>query len=233
LSDDELLAIYDQQYVDQYDPHAVARLERVLPYVHLRIEDVVADFGCGNGLLAHFVGPRVAQYIGVDFSDAFIRDAERRRRAADLANVEFHRADIIAFCEKTPGRFDAAFAFDFIEHVYDDQLEQLFRAIYESLKPSGLLYLHTPNAEYFMERLRERGMLTQIEGHVAVRGAHAYARLLSECGFRDIEVRYLPHYLKVAGMFHFLGSVPLVGRFFRARLFITCRKPAEAPGGQP
>src|SRR5262245_3306915 len=152
LSDDELLAIYDQKYVDQYDPHAVRRLRRMLPSVRVAAGDVVADFGCGNGLLAHVIAPRIAHYIGVDFSDAFVLDAERRRRAAGLANVEFHRGDIIAFCQTMPGRFDAAFALDFVEHVYDDHFARLFRAIYDSLKPGGSLYLHTPNAEYFMER---------------------------------------------------------------------------------
>ena len=50
LSDDELLGIYDQQYVDQYDPHAARRLRRMLPYIRLGADDVVADFGCGNGM---------------------------------------------------------------------------------------------------------------------------------------------------------------------------------------
>ena len=222
-TDEELRAIYDQGYVDQYDPHAVQRMRRMLPLFDLSPGDVVADFGCGNGVLLDLIAPRVREYVGVDFSEAFIRAAERRRDAAGVRNASFHCGDIVSFCEANRGGFDAAFALDFSEHVYDDQFVRIFRAIRGSLKPGAPLYLHTPNAEYFMERLKARGILTQVEGHVGVRDATRHVALLAECGFTDVQVRYLAHYLYVASLFHFLGRLPLVGPLFRARLFLTCR----------
>src|SRR4051794_36936312 len=107
-TDDELRAIYDQSYVDQYDPHAVERMRRMLPLFDLSPGDVVADFGCGNGVLLELIAPGVREYIGVDFSDEFVRAAERRRDAAGVRNGTFHRGDIVAFCEANPNRFDAA-----------------------------------------------------------------------------------------------------------------------------
>jgi cyclopropane fatty-acyl-phospholipid synthase-like methyltransferase len=225
-SDEELKAIYDQSYVDQYDPHAVQRIRRMLPFFDLSAGDEVADFGCGNGVLLELVAPRVRAYVGVDFSAEFVRAAERRRDAGAVRNGSFHCGDIVSFCEARPNRFDAAFALDFSEHVYDDQFVRIFRAIHGSLKPGAALYLHTPNAEYFMERLKGRGILTQVEGHVGVRDAAQHAKLLAECGFASVQVRYLAHYLYVASLLHGLGSLPLVGRLFRARLFLTCRKGA-------
>ncbi len=221
-SDEELRAIYDQSYVDQYDPHAVQRIRRMLPLFDLSAGDVVADFGCGNGVLLELVAPRVREYVGVDFSEEFVRAAERRRDAAGIRNGTFHCGDIVSFCDAHPRRFDAAFALDFSEHVYDDQFVSLFRAIHGSLKPGAPLYIHTPNAEYFMERLKERGTLTQVEGHVGVRDARRHQALLSECGFADVRVTYLAHYLYVASLFHRLGFLPVIGRLFRARLFLTC-----------
>jgi 2-polyprenyl-6-hydroxyphenyl methylase / 3-demethylubiquinone-9 3-methyltransferase len=226
-TDDELRAIYDQRYVDQYDPHAVQRMRRMLPLLDLSPGDVVADFGCGNGVLLELIAPRVGEYIGVDFSDEFVRAAERRRDAAGVRNGTFHCGDLIAFCEANPNRFDAAFALDFSEHVYDDQFLRIFRAIHGSLKPGAPLYIHTPNAEYFMERLKERGTLTQVEGHVGVRDAERHRVLLAACGFADVRVRYLAHYLYVASLFHWLGALPLVGSLFRARLFLTCVKSGD------
>ena len=76
---------------------------------------------------------------------------------AGSATATFHCTDIVAFCARHPNHFDAAFALDFSEHIYDDQFLRIFRAIHGSLKPGGSLYLHTPNAEYFMERLRSAG----------------------------------------------------------------------------
>jgi cyclopropane fatty-acyl-phospholipid synthase-like methyltransferase len=226
-SEEELRRIYGQSYVDQYDPHAVQRMRRMLPFFDLAGDEVVADFGCGNGVLLDLIGSRVREYVGVDFSEAFVRAAEGRRHARGIRNGTFHCADIVAFCAEHPNQFDAAFALDFSEHVYDDQFLRIFGAIHGALKPGAPLYLHTPNAEYFMERLKHRGILTQVEGHVGVRDARHHETLLVQCGFADVRVRYLAHYLYTASWLHGLGYLPIVGRLFRARLFLTCRKSAE------
>ena len=229
LPAEELRAIYDQSYVDQYDPHALKRMRRMQPFFELSGDETVADFGCGNGVLLELIGPRVREYVGVDFSDAFVRAAERRRDARGIRNGTFHCGDIVAFCAQHPNEFDAGFALDFSEHIYDDQFLLIFGAIHGALRPGALLYLHTPNGEYFIEGLRERRILSPVEGHVAVRDARSNQVLLAQCGFVDVRVRYLAHYLSAASAFHGLGALPLVGRYFRARLFLTCRKEAPAP----
>ncbi len=223
LSDDELRAIYDERYVDVYDPHAVQRMQRLLPLFELSASDVVADFGCGNGALLELIAPRVRQYVGVDFSEPFVRAAERHRLARGIQNGSFRQQDIVAFCAEHQSRFDAAFAIDFSEHLYDDQFLTIFGAIRGALKPGGSLYIHTPNAEYFMERFKASGVMKQVEGHVGVRDARTHQRLLRQCGFTNVEVRYLAHYLTLASKFHFLGALPLISPFFRARLFLRCR----------
>lgn len=223
-SEEELRRIYDESYVDQYDVHAVQRMRRMVPFFELSGDQVVADFGCGNGVLLEVIGSRVGEYVGVDFSEAFVRAAERRRDTQGTRNGRFYCADLVAFCARHPNHFDAGFALDFSEHVYDDQFVRIFRAIHGALKPGASLYLHTPNAEYFMERLRDWGVIRQIEGHVAVRNVASHRALLAQCGFADVHVRYLPHYLYPASALHGLGALPLIGRYFRARLFLTCRK---------
>ena len=221
--EEALRAIYDQGYVDQYDPQAVPRMRRMLPLFELSGREVVADFACGNGVLLEILSPLVGRYVGVDFSDAFVRAAERRRDERGITNGTFHCADIVSFCAAHPNTFDAGFALDFSEHIYDEQFLRIFGAIRDALKPGALLYLHTPNREYFMEYLREWGVFNQIEGHVAVRDARRYQALLADCGFSAVSVRYLPHYLYPASAFHWLGALPVIGRYFRARLFVTCR----------
>jgi 2-polyprenyl-6-hydroxyphenyl methylase/3-demethylubiquinone-9 3-methyltransferase len=231
LSDRELRAIYDQGYVDHYDPHAVTRMRRMLPFFELSGREIVADFGCGNGVLLELIASRVHQYVGVDFSEAFVRAAELRRDQRGIRNGTFHCDDIVAFCARYPNYFDAGFALDFSEHVYDDEFLRIGRGIYGALKPGAVLYLHTPNGEYFMERLRERGVLRQIEGHVGVRDVTRLTALLTECGFGNVRIHFLAHYLRTAAALHLLGRMPLVGRHFRARLFITCGKLRERQQG--
>jgi predicted TPR repeat methyltransferase len=48
---------------------------RLLPLVELSGHETVADFGCGNGVLQELIGPRVREYVGVDFTEAFVRAA--------------------------------------------------------------------------------------------------------------------------------------------------------------
>jgi len=225
LSDQQLRGIYDQDYVDQYDPHAVRRMRRMLPFFELSGQEVVVDFGCGNGVLLEVIASRVREYVGVDFSEEFIRAAERRRDAQAIGKGTFACADLVEFAEGHPNHFDAAFALDFSEHIYDDQFLRIFSAIRCALKPGACLYLHTPNRDYFIEQLRNRGLLKQIEGHVAVRSAEDHQALLLQCGFDDVRIRYLAHYLRLGAAFHGLSALPGVGRYFQARLFVHCRKP--------
>ena len=224
LSDEDLRGIYDQRYVDVYDPHAVQRIRRMLPFFALSRDACVADFGCGNGVLLEIISPLIREYVGVDFSEPFVRAAERRRDARGITNGRFACADIVSLCEEHPNAFDIGFALDFSEHLYDDQFVRIFSAIHGALKPGAPLYLHTPNAEYFLERFHSCGILKQIEGHVGVRDARSHQHLLATCGFAHVDVRYLPHYLNLASKFHVLGALPVVGRHFRARLLMTCWK---------
>lgn len=222
-SDEELRAIYDEAYAEGYDPHAVPRIARLLPMCELTQSSVVLDAGSGNGVLAELVAPRVARVDGVDFSPAFVAVAERRRESAGLRNVAYHLADLDAFCAERPATYDAAFLLDVSEHVYDDTFVAMARAIRGALKPGRPLYLHTPNAEYVLERFRAWGVLPQIEGHVAVRSGPANEVLLRAAGFTDVSSQTLAHYLPFAARFHVLGGLPWVGRVFRARLFVTAR----------
>src|ERR1700676_470376 len=109
LSDEELRAIYDQSYVDQYDPDAVLRIRRLLPLFQLTGNETVADFACGNGVLLELIGPYVREYVGVDFSPQFVHAAELRRGARGIRNGTFYCADVVTFCAQQANRFDAAF----------------------------------------------------------------------------------------------------------------------------
>jgi len=211
-SHDELRALYDQAYVDQYDPHAVRRITRMLPRFELTGSERVLDVGCGNAVLAEVIASRVAEYVGVDFSPAFIAAAQARSAERGFRNTWFECADVVRFCAGRPRAFDAAFALDVAEHIYDQELGEIFRAVRSSLRSGGRFYLHMPNGEYIVERLRRRRILPR-----------ACVDLLKASGFERVDVAYLPHYLPVAGAFHPLGSLPIVGPLFRARLFITCR----------
>ena len=114
---------------------------------------------CRDGLLAAEVRGRVRSYTGVDFSQPFIDLAVARAARLGASNLQFTCASIEPFCAAHPARFDVACAFDFSEHVRDDEWLRLLEAMRGALKPGGRLYLHTPNAAFILERMKASGFI--------------------------------------------------------------------------
>lgn len=226
LTDGQLRDFYRAEYVEHHAQVGSARLARLLPLIDWQPDDRVLDCACGSGQLLELMHDRVARYVGVDFSDEFIRKCAEQQAKLDITNADFVCSDLAEYCLAHPGEFDKCFAFDFSEHIYDDEFVRIFRAIHISLKVGGKLYIHTPNADYFLERLKSTGVLKNDPTHIGVRHGAYTARLLSESGFGSPRIEYLAHYAKPLKRLHFLSSVPGVGYLFQARLFITCVKSA-------
>lgn len=223
---DESRRLHSGEYVDRYVRKPLTRLERLVPLMDLKPTDTVADFGCGDGMLAQLIDGKIAAYHGVDFSQDFIDAARLRASRAGLSRAEFHCADIVAFCRANEATFDVATALDFSEHIDDATFVDTFSAIRQSLKPGGRLYLHTPNLDFFLERAKDIGIIPQFPEHIAVRNLRQNTDLLAQSGFDRTLIRgqALPHY-NVLKIVHPLRVLPAVGRLFEARLFITCRIP--------
>jgi len=221
LSTDVLMDMHGGHYAQEYESKPLSRLRRLVPLFQLSGNEDVVDFACGNAMLLELIHARVRRYVGVDFSEDMLQLASARAERLGIKHCAFFPEDILAFARRQAGQFDVAFAMDFSEHVYDDQWLELLRAMRATLRPGGRLYLHTPNGEYFLEILKERGVLAQFPQHVAVRGPSHNRRLLEAAGFERVETRPLSHYEVRQKPFAALAWLPWVGRYFRARLFMT------------
>jgi 2-polyprenyl-6-hydroxyphenyl methylase / 3-demethylubiquinone-9 3-methyltransferase len=221
---EHLKSIYQGTYVQKLQTQSPYRIMRLVPYFDLETEDVVADFGCGTGLLVDFIGDRIQAYAGVDWSAQSIEVARERVSQESKQKVSFECADIVEFCGRHPATFHKAFTLDFSEHIYDSEFLAIYSAIYDALKPGATLYLHTPNRDYLFEFLKQVGLLKQTPGHVAVRTANEYQELLTGIGFSEFQVRFLQHYVTPLKQLHLLSRVPFFGRFFKARMLVTARK---------
>lgn len=219
-SEEELKALHGRAYVENFESQSPFRLERLYKYFVLHRGDKVVDFACGNGMLMTLVAPHVESYAGVDFSEPFIEAANKRKRRFSISNAEFFAEDIKEFCRARPLQFDVAFAMDFSEHVYDAEWLSILGAIRGSLRPGGRLYLHTPNAEFFLEKLKARNWIVkQFPEHIAVRSPSENVRLLEEAGFSVSRVCLLAHY-NILRFVHWLSYMPVVGRYLKARILI-------------
>ena len=212
---EELLELHGEEYVESYGDHSMSRLSRLLPYIDFDSTYNVVDFACGNGMLMDLVAPLVNSYVGVDFSEPFIEAARVRQQQLKIENAEFACSDLIEFCREHPQQFDAAFAMDLSQHVYDAQWLEILQSIRSSLKPQGRFYIHTPN-----EILKNKNIvLKQLPQHIAPRTPKQCAALIKQAGFREVRVRLVSHY-NVLRFLHPVSYVPLVGKYFKARIFI-------------
>jgi 2-polyprenyl-6-hydroxyphenyl methylase / 3-demethylubiquinone-9 3-methyltransferase len=221
LSEKELINMYGKEYVEAFERGQLAsRLERLFKHICLCPEDEIVDFGCGNGMMLPLLASKVKSYTGVDFSQAFIDAAERTKIELSISNAKFVCADIEHFCEENKERYDIAFAIDLSEHIYDERWLKILQAIKGSIKSGGRFYIHTPNSEYFLEKMKKHNfILRQFPEHVAVRSPRENSDLLEQAGFRINKVRLMPHYNKLK-LIHVLSFIPFIGRYFKARIFI-------------
>jgi len=222
LSHKKLRAIHGEEYVKSFNKSDDGRISRLVNLMKLSENMIVVDFACGNGLLLSCIHKMIKYYYGVDFSENFIEEAKRLQNTRNIENAEFHCNEITDFCNNIEIKFDRAFSLDFSEHVYDRDFIEIARSIRKILKHNGIFYLHTPNKEFFIEILKDRGILRQFPEHIAVRTADEMVELLKEAGYRHINVSYLPHYLPILSYVDSFKFIPIVGKFARARLFIEC-----------
>lgn len=227
LSPERLKEFYQGDYVAKYHAADTGRLKNIVRNIEMSTGDSVVDFACGNGLLLEAFASLPRLYRGVDFSEEFVHEAQKRYGDWP-GDIEFVCQDIVAFCQQHTAQFDWAFALDFSEHIYDDQFLDIFSAIVLTLRANGKLVLHTPNADFFVERLKARNfLLKQFPQHIAVRNAAEYHALLVQAGFCNIEVIYLPHYHSLLGLLAPLQNWPLLRKFLRARLLIIAQPQRE------
>lgn len=218
------LALHSGDYVERYNRKPIDRVRNLARRMEIGPADRLADFACGNGMLLHALGQRKGSYDGVDFSADFIASANAWAERTGMSSYHFHCADIIDFCVGYPAKFDVATTLDFSEHVDDDFAVPIYAAIRSALAPGGRLYLHTPNLDFVLEQAKAHGILRQFPEHVAVRNGKQTADLLVRAGFprEGIRVSQIAHY-NVLRWLHPLSRLPVIGKWFAARLWIEAR----------
>ena len=222
----DLISLYEgSDYTSRYHDSAGTRILRLLDFVKFTNKDRVLDIGCGNGLLLPEIIEKIKYYDGIDFSKAFIKEAETRGRVGSLPRKKYnyHVGDVIEFCKDKTG-YDKVFALDFTEHVNNQEFKDIFSAVRKSMKKGGQLIAHTPNKDFLLERLKSEEIKIKKQGHIGLRNGEEYKRLLKQVGFKKVEVIPLSHYVSILKPLHIFSYIPVskVSTLFQARLLIIC-----------
>jgi 2-polyprenyl-6-hydroxyphenyl methylase/3-demethylubiquinone-9 3-methyltransferase len=232
---EELKELHGDEYAKNFDQSDSYRLERLIARMNISSHAKVVDFACGSGMLLEYIAPRVQSYVGVDFSEPFIKiaNAKKNKFASQSKDnlwakkARFECTSIQDFCRKNPGAFDVGFAMDISEHVYDEEWLDILKHIQPSMAVGGKLYLHTPNGRFFLEIMKRHNFFVkQFPEHIAVRNLEENLALLKKAGFRISKARLIPHY-NILRFLHPLSFLPVIGPYFQARIFVEATK--ESP----
>lgn len=107
------------------------------------------DVGCGRGEIVYLGALRGWQSFGIDYSEQAVsmaRDFIKKnlpKNLQDLAKIELMDARELKYENRT---FDIIFMLDVVEHLCEDDLENMFIKTSQVLKPTGKIIIHTtPN----------------------------------------------------------------------------------------
>ena len=190
-------------------------------------EDTVCEIGCAAGHFLAAIADQIKSGVGIDTADAAIAAALSLKQKRSLQNIDFLvvSAEDYAASSGVAAQFSYVFLMDVTEHVDDTALRGILNSAKRLLSAHGQLIIHTPNQEYWLEQLKDRGVLSQFPGHIAVRSLRQYQDLLIQSGFAIASYKSLPHYRQPLRFTDaLLMKVPNIGKRFVSRLFISARR---------
>jgi len=107
----------------------------------------ILDIGCGRGEVVLHCGRLGINAVGIDYSEPALelaRQAKATHSQEEQTKMRFIQGDISELLDTES--FDRIFMLDIVEHLHDQQLNEIFRKCHRLLKPDGFMIIHTlPN----------------------------------------------------------------------------------------
>jgi SAM-dependent methyltransferase len=115
----------------------------------------VLDVGCGRGELVIQSAMRGAEAWGIDYAQAAVDIAARALSSVDAPlrdRTHAEQMDVKAL-RFDDGFFDVVFMMDVVEHLYPQELALAFGELHRTMRPGGLLVMHTSPNKVFEEKV--------------------------------------------------------------------------------
>ncbi|HEX6309183.1 MAG TPA: class I SAM-dependent methyltransferase [Longimicrobiales bacterium] len=152
------------------------------------------DLGCGMGTFTIEAAAHGADAVGIDPAPAAVQAAASVAAAEGADRARFIRGDAAGLPVRGAS-VDVVLAADLTEHLDDVTLARVLREAGRVLVPAGRLVLYTPDRQHLLERLRDRGILTQDPSHIGLRTAAELRSAVESAGFAVERIGWLPSHL--------------------------------------
>lgn len=108
----------------------------LLPFINITKESKVLDLGCGNGRWADILVKRCAKYVGVDFSEEFVKAAQKKIQSEKLKFICLPAQDYLI-----DEKYDLILVIGLITYMNDEEVRKLSVNCKKMLKKNGRLIL--------------------------------------------------------------------------------------------
>lgn len=204
-------SVQHAQYAATYDNHLP--LDRSI---------AIADLGCGKGeWLGWMAANGFSRLTGVDLSPSDLAIARQGGPSGTWV-----QENVISFLESQHASFDLLHAKDMVEHFTKEEFVRFLSAARGALRPGGVLWLLTFNAQSPLSAATRYGDFTHEIGLTPA----SMAQCLRACGFQQVAVRG-HHYCsqsRSGRIRHWLGRF----LFKAARLVLKIRHGGTGADGQ-
>lgn len=153
-------------------------------------KDLILDVGCGSGVLSYFIAKDnpSSKVIGIDCNASAIAFCKTQY---SLPNLAFKKCLIDELNYKKESISKIAFL-EVIEHIYDDQANQVMKQFHRLLKKRGRVVISTPNyaslwpfIEFFLDKFKLVPHLSK-QQHIEKYTGSKLIALGRETGFKII-----------------------------------------------
>ncbi len=199
------------------------RVAKVLEIHRPRGEARVVDLGCGWGTFSFELAKRVAEVVGVDFSQKSIDLCNHRLTLEPMENLRFLCADA-GETGLEGNAWDLVVAADLFEHLYPDDARRVVAEAHRLLRPGGRLAVWTPHRGHILEVLKNRDILLSRDvSHVDYKSMERMTTMMRDAGFEIERAYYAESHLPGLRTLERLlqGLIPLL----RRRIAVLGRKP--------
>lgn len=180
---EELFSLYanmrDEQYTSEEQSRRVSS-RRILEKIgkFKRYGNKLLDVGCSVGFLLDEAKKQGWDVCGVELS-LWASNYAREKYDLEVHNCSLEKANLMENC------FDVIVMQDTIEHLTDPK--QTLERIRKLLKPTGILYINTPNINSFASRLLRARWWGINQFHLFYFSKKTLSEFLDYCGFKCIK----------------------------------------------